>query len=123
MVDNVGASVSARRGSRSGQHPLGWRDAMDVIVRWRQLAEPNDQVCCCCCCRGKGENSNSCCPSRGRAGKRRVCGCQRQSPLRKAACQANVAGGKQPLCCLCCASAPCTCIMCTAATCTAAYRR
>ncbi|KAI3429879.1 hypothetical protein D9Q98_010190 [Chlorella vulgaris] len=44
MVDNIGASVSARRGSRSGQHPLGWRDAMDVIVRWRQLAEPNDQV-------------------------------------------------------------------------------
>ena len=23
---------------------MGWRDAMDVIVRWRQLAEPNDQV-------------------------------------------------------------------------------
>ena len=25
-------------------HAFGWRDAMEVIVRWRQLAEPNDQV-------------------------------------------------------------------------------
>lgn len=44
LVDNAGASVSARRHSRSGRHEMGWRDAMDVIVRWRQLAEPNDQV-------------------------------------------------------------------------------
>jgi hypothetical protein len=47
MVDNAGASVSARRGACGcvpGSHAYGWRDAMDVIVRWRQLAEPNDQV-------------------------------------------------------------------------------
>lgn len=47
MVDNAGASVSARRGAcgcAPGSHAYGWRDAMDVIVRWRQLAEPNDQV-------------------------------------------------------------------------------
>ena len=25
-------------------HPFGWRDAMDIIVKWRQLSEPNDQV-------------------------------------------------------------------------------
>jgi hypothetical protein len=28
----------------SGHHPFGWRDAMDIIVKWRQLCEPNDQV-------------------------------------------------------------------------------
>ncbi len=25
-------------------HPFGWRDAMDIIVKWRQLSEPNDQA-------------------------------------------------------------------------------
>ena len=25
-------------------HPFDWRDAMDIIVKWRQLSEPNDQV-------------------------------------------------------------------------------
>lgn len=25
-------------------HAFGWRDAMDIIVKWRQLSEPNDQV-------------------------------------------------------------------------------
>ena len=25
-------------------HPFGWRDATDIIVKWRQLSEPNDQV-------------------------------------------------------------------------------
>ncbi len=45
LVHNVGASVSAKAPDRTqGSHPFGWRDAMDVIVRWRQLAEPNDQV-------------------------------------------------------------------------------
>jgi len=28
----------------SGSHPFAWRDAMDTVVKWRQLAEPNDQV-------------------------------------------------------------------------------
>jgi hypothetical protein len=27
-----------------GLHAFGWRDAMDIIVRWRQVGEPNDQV-------------------------------------------------------------------------------
>lgn len=22
-----------------------WRDFMDIIVKWRQISEPNDQVC------------------------------------------------------------------------------
>ena len=26
------------------EHSFGWRDAMDIIVKWRQLSEPNDQV-------------------------------------------------------------------------------
>ncbi|GAB4814575.1 hypothetical protein N2152v2_001621 [Parachlorella kessleri] len=43
-VANAGASVSAKAADRAkGRHLFGWRDAMDVIVRWRQLAEPNDQ--------------------------------------------------------------------------------
>ena len=25
-------------------HDFGWRDAMDVLVKWRQLSEPNDQA-------------------------------------------------------------------------------
>lgn len=28
----------------SGSHAVGWRDAMELIVKWRQVAEPNDQV-------------------------------------------------------------------------------
>ncbi|KAL4437434.1 hypothetical protein ABPG75_004573 [Micractinium tetrahymenae] len=59
LVPDAGASVTARpsgppaarpgtaaalRSSKKGHHPFGWRDAMDIIVRWRQLAEPNDQV-------------------------------------------------------------------------------
>lgn len=24
--------------------PVGWRDFQDIIVKWRQLSEPNDQV-------------------------------------------------------------------------------
>lgn len=28
----------------SRRHPFHWRDAMDVVVRWRQVAEPNDAV-------------------------------------------------------------------------------
>lgn len=30
--------------SAGGLHEFCWRDAMDVVVRWRQLSEPNDQV-------------------------------------------------------------------------------
>ena len=26
-------------------HAFRWRDAMDVLVKWRQLSEPNDQAC------------------------------------------------------------------------------
>ena len=40
-VSNDGASGSR---SASGSHLFGWRDAMDLLVRWRQLSEPNDQV-------------------------------------------------------------------------------
>jgi hypothetical protein len=49
----AGASAAARgasgvggggRGAPGASHPLGWRDAMDVVVRWRQLVEPCDQV-------------------------------------------------------------------------------
>lgn len=32
------------RAGVSGSHPFAWRDAMDMLVKWRQLAEPNDQV-------------------------------------------------------------------------------
>ena len=32
------------KGGLSGQHAAGWRDAMDIVVKWRQFAEPNDQV-------------------------------------------------------------------------------
>ena len=33
-------------GASLGPKPrsFGWRDAMDIIVKWRQLSEPNDQV-------------------------------------------------------------------------------
>jgi hypothetical protein len=40
-VPNDGASGER---SASGSHAFGWRDAMDILVRWRQLSEPNDQV-------------------------------------------------------------------------------
>lgn len=52
-VSDLGASVCARgpsgiggggRGSKGSTHPLGWRDAMEIIVKWRQISEPNDQV-------------------------------------------------------------------------------
>lgn len=36
---STGASGSAE------PHAFGWRDAMDIVVRWRQLSEPNDQAC------------------------------------------------------------------------------
>ena len=40
-VRSEGSSVQA---GASGRHQFGWRDAMDIVVKWRQLAEPNDQV-------------------------------------------------------------------------------
>lgn len=40
-VNSEGSSVQA---GTSGRHQFGWRDAMDIVVKWRQLAEPNDQV-------------------------------------------------------------------------------
>lgn len=41
-VRSEGSSVQA---GASGRHQFGWRDAMDIVVKWRQLSEPNDQVC------------------------------------------------------------------------------
>ncbi|GMH35900.1 hypothetical protein BSKO_03768 [Bryopsis sp. KO-2023] len=41
QVDASGASGGKEK---SGFYPFGWRDAMDIIVKWRQLSEPNDQV-------------------------------------------------------------------------------
>lgn len=35
---------STAQAGASGRHQFGWRDAMDIIVKWRQLSEPNDQV-------------------------------------------------------------------------------
>ncbi len=43
-VNSEGSSVQA---GAAGRHQFGWRDAMDVVVKWRQLAEPNDQVRVC----------------------------------------------------------------------------
>ncbi len=42
----AGREVTVRAGASSGaqSHAFGWRDAMDIAVKWRQLAEPNDQV-------------------------------------------------------------------------------
>jgi len=51
-IRDTGSSACARgpsgiggggRGG-SGTHILGWRDAMELLVKWRQVAEPNDQV-------------------------------------------------------------------------------
>ncbi len=52
LIPDAGSSACARgpsgiggggRGG-SGSHTLGWRDAMELLVKWRQVAEPNDQV-------------------------------------------------------------------------------
>lgn len=42
----AGQQVSAPKGASGSTEPhlFGWRDAMDIIVKWRQLSEPNDQV-------------------------------------------------------------------------------
>ncbi len=43
----AGRVVHVEPGGGSGNprvHEFGWRDAMDVVVKWRQLSEPNDQV-------------------------------------------------------------------------------
>ncbi|KAF8058901.1 SRFR1 [Scenedesmus sp. PABB004] len=40
-VNSAGASG---QGGCSGRHLFGWRDAMDIVVKWRQLSEPADQV-------------------------------------------------------------------------------
>lgn len=40
-VRSEGSSIQV---GASGRHLFGWRDAMDIVVKWRQLAEPNDQV-------------------------------------------------------------------------------
>ena len=41
-VHNAGSSAAFE--SRGGEHPFGWRDLFDIIVKWRQLTEPNDAV-------------------------------------------------------------------------------
>ena len=42
----AGKPLLAPSGASSSKetHPFGWRNAMDIIVKWRQLSEPNDQV-------------------------------------------------------------------------------
>ena len=40
-TNSAGASG---QGGCAGRHLFGWRDAADAAVRWRQLAEPSDQV-------------------------------------------------------------------------------
>lgn len=42
MVSNAGSSQ--KYFSQEGSHPFGYRDLFDIIVRWRQLSEPNDPV-------------------------------------------------------------------------------
>lgn len=44
MALRVTDDGASGRAGVSGSHPFGWRDAMDLLVKWRQLAEPNDQV-------------------------------------------------------------------------------
>ncbi|CAD7702294.1 unnamed protein product, partial [Ostreobium quekettii] len=40
-VDSMGASGGE---GKAGRKEFSWREAMDIIVKWRQLSEPNDQV-------------------------------------------------------------------------------
>ncbi|KAG2452817.1 hypothetical protein HYH02_002163 [Chlamydomonas schloesseri] len=40
----VRSEGSSGQAGASGRHLFGWRDAMDIVVKWRQLSEPNDQV-------------------------------------------------------------------------------
>lgn len=42
MVPNSGSSQKYL--PREGHHPFGYRDLFDIVVRWRQLSEPNDPV-------------------------------------------------------------------------------
>lgn len=44
-VPDIGSSTGGLAGRDStGSHAFGWRDLADIVVRWRQVAEPNDQV-------------------------------------------------------------------------------
>ena len=43
QVPNASSSAQSF-GGRTGAHTMGWRDALDIMVRWRQLSEPNDPV-------------------------------------------------------------------------------
>ena len=38
IIVSKGATVSQE------PHEFGWRDAMDIVVKWRQFSEPNDQA-------------------------------------------------------------------------------
>ena len=42
----AGEQVHAPKGASGSTEPhlSGWRDAMDIVVKWRQLSEPNDQA-------------------------------------------------------------------------------
>ncbi|KAG1663031.1 hypothetical protein FOA52_005723 [Chlamydomonas sp. UWO 241] len=42
LIPSAGATVTPN--ATSGEHAFGWRDAMDVVTKMRQLAEPGDQV-------------------------------------------------------------------------------
>jgi hypothetical protein len=45
MVPSLGSSgPAASSPGAQQQHRFGWRDAMDLVVKWRQLSEPGDQV-------------------------------------------------------------------------------
>lgn len=48
----AGRTVTVKRGASGTDepHPFGWRDAMDIVVKWRQLSEPNDQALHRWCC-------------------------------------------------------------------------
>ena len=40
----VSSEGASRQGDPDQRHAFAWRDAMDTLVRWRQIGEPNDQV-------------------------------------------------------------------------------
>ena len=42
LVSNAGASRGGA--SRSGTHPMDFRDLFDIVAKWRQISEPNDPV-------------------------------------------------------------------------------
>ena len=43
-VKTRGSTTTGPKAGGAGTHAFGWRDALDVLVKWRQLSEPNDPV-------------------------------------------------------------------------------